>query len=199
MENRGKKRIIQAAMEVMKEHSPEKTTMRKVAEKAGVTTGAIYHHYKGKEELLFDVMKESLQFTHQMTKAQASSEYAKSSELLLEEIVQRVSKRLSMSDEQKIHMLMVTDAVSGVGIIAEKYRQNYKESIKNTGDLFEKAFDIKNEEYKYMIASVLISAIDGMALQQSLGVFPEKEKKMIETFHQFFVESIPNFLRKKHN
>ena len=64
-----KQRIIEAAIEVLKENPVERATVRKIAQQAGLTTGAIYHHYKNKDELLFDVITRSLQFTHHLTDA----------------------------------------------------------------------------------------------------------------------------------
>ena len=61
-----KQRIINAAIKVMQENPMEEVSVRKIATQAGLTTGAIYHHYKNKDELLFDVMKQSLQFTHRL-------------------------------------------------------------------------------------------------------------------------------------
>ena len=36
------------------------------------------------------------------------------------------------------------------------------------------------------MASFFVAALDGMAIQRSLGVYPAKEEMVIETFIEFF-------------
>jgi len=190
-----KQRIIDAAIEVLKEDSIEETTVRKIALKAGLTTGALYHHYKSKDEILFDVMKQSFQFTHKMVEAVRNEKRSKKGKELLSEIVSEVTKRLSKVEEQKLHILLFNNVIAKNSEIKEKYQNNYSEIINNTANLFDDAFEIENNQYKKEVASILVAAIDGIAMQQALGILPEDLKKMIETFNSFFVESIPLFLK----
>ena len=79
--------------------------------------------------------------------------------------------------------------------IKKKYQKNYTDIIDNTASLFDKSFEIQNEEYKRAVAAILVAAMDGIAMQQALGVLPENLEKMTTTFTSFFVESIPAYLR----
>ncbi len=193
--NKRKQRIIDATIEVLKENSIEETTVRKIAAKAGLTTGALYHHYRNKDDILFDVITQSLQFTHKMVEEVKNDKVSCEKEKLLAKIVSEVTKRLSKVDEQKLHMLLLCDAIARNREIIDKYQINYSEIITNTGNLFTNAFGIENNEYKNAVASILIAAIDGLAMQQALGVLPKEQEKMIEIFNTFFVESIPLFLK----
>jgi len=195
--NKRKQRIIDATIEALKENSIEETTVRKIAAKAGLTTGALYHHYKNKDEILFDVITQSLQFTHKMVEEVKSDKSFNEKEKLLNKIVSEVTKRLSKVDEQKLHLLLLNDVIARNRSIIDKYQVNYSEIISNTGNLFANAFGIENSEYKNAVASILIAAIDGLAMQQVLGVLPKEQEKMIEIFNSFFVESIPLFLKNK--
>lgn len=193
--NKRKQRIIDATIEVLKENPIEETTVRKIASRAGLTTGALYHHYKNKDEILFDVMKQSLQFTHRISEAVKDEKRLKKGNELLSEIVSEVTKRLSKVDEQKLHILLLSDVIARNSEIKEKYQNNYSEIINNTANLFGDAFEIENNEYKRGVASILVAAIDGIAMQQALGALPEDLEKMIDTFNSFFTESIPLFLK----
>lgn len=194
-ENKKKQRIIDAAIEVLKENPVEDTTVRKIAAKAGLTTGAIYHHYKNKDELLFDVIKQSLQFTHKLSETVRNEKAPKHGKELLDEIVSQVARRLSKVDEQKLHIQLLSDVIARKSDIKKKYQKNYTDIIENTASLFDKSFEIQNEEYKKAVAAILVAAMDGMAIQQALGVLPENLEKMTTTFTTFFVESIPAYLR----
>ena len=189
-----KQRIIDAAIQVMQQNPMEEVTVRKIATQAGLTTGAIYHHYKNKDELLFDVIKQSLQFTHRLAES-VKNEDQKTGRELLEEIVAEVGKRLSKSEEQKLYILLLNDAIARNHPIRKKYEENYRAIIDNTADLFEKSFELENESYKRAVAALLVAAMDGIAIQQALGVLPDSQEKMTDTFVTFFRESIPIFLR----
>jgi AcrR family transcriptional regulator len=194
-ENKRKQRIIDAAIEVLKENPIEATTVRKIAAKAGLTTGAIYHHYKNKDELLLDVIKESLHFTHKLSETIKNEKNPRHGKELLDEIVNQVAIRLSKVDEQKLHIQLLSDMISRKSAVKKKYQKNYTDIIENTANLFDQSFEIYNEEYKRAVAAILVAAMDGIAMQQALGVLPENLEKMTETFTSFFVESIPAYLR----
>jgi AcrR family transcriptional regulator len=193
--NKRKQRIIDAAIEVLKENSIEETTVRKIAARAGLTTGALYHHYTNKDELMFDVITQSLQFTHRLAEKVKDDKSLKTGSELLAEIVSEVAKRLSKVDEQKLHIQLLNDVIAKNSPIKAKYQKNYSEIIDNTANLFDKAFEIKNDDYKRGVAAILVAAIDGIAMQQSLEVLPEDQDQMIDTFLLFFTESIPIFLK----
>ncbi len=44
--------ILQAAMELARENSFDKVSVRDICQRAGITTGAFYHHFRSKEDLL---------------------------------------------------------------------------------------------------------------------------------------------------
>lgn len=195
-ENIRKQRIIDAAIEVLKENPIEDATVRKIASKAGLTTGAIYHHYKNKDELFFDVIKQSLLFTHKIAEAVKNKSNSKKGDGLLSEITLEVAKRMSKADEQKLHIQLLNDAIARGGAIKKKYQNNYTDIINNTADLFDRAFEMQNLEYKRGIAAILVAAMDGIAMQQALGVLPEDLERMTDIFISFFIESIPIYLKK---
>lgn len=49
---RTEQRILQAAMELSREHSFDKVSVREICQRAELTTGAFYHHFRSKEDLL---------------------------------------------------------------------------------------------------------------------------------------------------
>ena len=50
-----KEKIMQAAWELFYEQGYEETTISQIIEKSGTSRSAFYHHFHGKEELLFSV------------------------------------------------------------------------------------------------------------------------------------------------
>ncbi|MED3575767.1 TetR/AcrR family transcriptional regulator [Cytobacillus praedii] len=53
-----KKELIHYAKQCLVESGIEKFTLRAVAEKAGVTQGTVYYHFRTKEQILVDIVQE---------------------------------------------------------------------------------------------------------------------------------------------
>ena len=51
-------KILQVAMEEIHMHGFQGVSLNKIVEKAGVTKGALFHHFKGKSELGYAVVDE---------------------------------------------------------------------------------------------------------------------------------------------
>jgi len=194
--NKRKEKIINAAIEVVREKSVEEASVREIAERAGVTTGSIYHYYKNKDELLYDVINHSIHFSHKISEMKEST--IKDPKELLLEITNEITQRLSRIDEQKLHILLLSDVLAKDGEMKEKYKLNYDNIINKTADMYYYAFGIANENLKRIVSAILVAALDGVAIQQSLGVLPENQEKFIKVFNDFFSESIPLFL-ERHN
>lgn len=180
----------------MRHHSIQEVSMRKIAEEAGMTTGAIYHFYSGKDELLFDVMKEQLHFTTKLYENVRNNIETKRGDELVDEINSLVEKRIRKEEEQKVHIQVIGDILKGKCKIEGEFVKNYQNMIDSTAELFYQAFGIDNKEDKKKVASLLVAAIDGIAIQQSLGVLPGTLDETIDNFISFFNETIPYYLQK---
>lgn len=189
-----KEKIINAAIKVIKDKSVEDATVREIAEVAGLTTGSIYHYYKNKDELLYDVINHSIHFIYKLSEMKEVSK--KSSEELLSEVVKGVSTRLSKIDEQKVHISLLSDVIVKDSKMKAKYKTNYENIINKTADMYYYTLGIKDETVKKTVAAVLVAALDGVAIQQSLGVVPEDQEAFVELFTKFFYDSIPLFFKK---
>ncbi|MDA8174978.1 MAG: TetR/AcrR family transcriptional regulator [Nitrospiraceae bacterium] len=62
-----KKRILEAAERIFEEEGYSKSTVRKVAAKAGLSVGTIYFYYKDKEELYTALFRRQLESFSEMT------------------------------------------------------------------------------------------------------------------------------------
>lgn len=53
----GRSRLVDAALACLAEHGHQGTTVRKIAERAGVTAGLVRHHFDGKDALLVEAYR----------------------------------------------------------------------------------------------------------------------------------------------
>lgn len=187
-----KQRIINAAREEIRESSVEKASLRSIAQRAGITTGSIYHHYKNKEELLFDVVNDAVHFSTRVSEMDKSA-YGNPGEIL-DLIMNEVTIRLGKKDEQLVHIQLLSDAISKGGEIKEMHAKNYDEIIDRTADMFYDAYGIENIAYKRGAAAFLIAALDGMAVQSALGILPDDVQRIADRFNDFFGHAIGRYL-----
>lgn len=192
--NQRKQHIINAALETLKELPLEQVSVRKIAKKAGLTTGAIYHFYQSKDDLIFDAMQQSLYFTNALYKEVEKGQHQLKGKPLIEEINKHVEQRIKKTEEQKLHIQVLSEVVKKDDALKEEYRKYYELMIDVVSKLFKDAFEIDESLCQKSVASILIAAIDGIALQQALGVLPESLEDMIQTYIKFFNESIPAYL-----
>ncbi|AJD29446.1 TetR/AcrR family transcriptional regulator [Clostridium sporogenes] len=193
--NRKKQHILEAAIIKFTEKGFEKTSLREIASAAGLTTGAIYHHFKNKDELFYHAVKEAMYFAQKLSEKDENSNL-KSTENMLDEISNKVRERMSKINEQRLLVLLIGYVLSKGGTLNESLKQDYNEIISKVADMYFFAFGIENEYYKKSLASILVAALDGVAMQYSLGVLKQEDQKFKDTFVNFFIESIPAFMQK---
>lgn len=189
-----KKQLLDAALHVFATQGFEKASMREIAANAGLTTGAIYYHYKNKDDLYYDAVKESAYFVHKLSEKDKDSK-VKSNQEIFEEISNNVRNRMSKEIEQRLLILLTAYAITKGGRIKEKYKLDYNEIIDKVAKLYFYAFGVENEACQRRIATILVAALDGVALQYSLGVLDINDEEFKDTFVNFFAQSIPMYIR----
>lgn len=198
LKNDKKKQLLDAALHVFATQGFEKASMREIAASAGMTTGAIYYHYKNKDDLYYDAVKESAYFVHKLSEKDKDSNI-KTNQEMFEEISANVRDRMSKQVEQRLLILLTAYAISKGGRIKEKYRHDYNDIIDKVAKLYFYAFGVENEACQKRIAAILVAALDGVALQYSLGVLDIHDEEFKDTFVNFFALSIPTYIRQFSN
>lgn len=186
--------LLDAAVSVFTQKGFGAATMREIASAAGLTTGALYHHFRNKEDLFYHAVKEAMFFTKRLSATDAASK-PKSNESMLREISDRVKERLEKLAEQRLFVLVTAYILESGGENLTDLRSEYEEKIERVAEMYYYAFGVDNPALKHHIACVLIAAMDGMAVQYAIGTASVKDKALRDTFVSFFVESIPAYLK----
>lgn len=82
-------RVLRAAAHLFRVNGYEGTTVREIASLVGIQSGSLFHHFKSKEEILFTVMKEVIEYTSTKQNdaiAQVSSYREKLKALIISEL-----------------------------------------------------------------------------------------------------------------
>ena len=82
-------RVLRAAAHLFRVNGYEGTTVREIASLVGIQSGSLFHHFKSKEEILFTVMKEVIEYTSAKQNdaiGQVSSDREKLKALIISEL-----------------------------------------------------------------------------------------------------------------
>ncbi|GLC29514.1 TetR/AcrR family transcriptional regulator [Clostridium omnivorum] len=192
MSTEGKQKIIEAAKNVICKNGITGATIRTIAEEAGMSTGAIYHYYKSKEDILYDVMDKSLSEASRI--AEKSHSKKQSRDELIEEIYENIAKRFNKNDENRVQFYLAQEAMLGNIELTEKFKFKYKEWIDHTVELIENMYGKHDNKYNRAFASLLIGAIDGIVMQLLLNSNITDDEELAEVYHHILKVGIPSFM-----
>jgi AcrR family transcriptional regulator len=101
--------VLQAALEVFGEMGFERATLQDVAERAGVTKGALYHYFDSKDELFLALMRDRVAAQVEAGQALvAAAEPTKSREAVLRELLEAMWANMQQPGMPELIKLMMT-------------------------------------------------------------------------------------------
>lgn len=192
MHSDGKEKILQAAQRVIIAHGITGATMRGIAQEAGLSTGAIYHYYKNKEEVLYDVMDHSLSESTRIV--EKSKQVKEDNEAVITEITANILKRFEKPSDNRLQFYLAQEAIIGNEELQLKFKEKYAEWITRTEDLIKLLYQRDENKYSRAFASLLIGAIDGVALQLVLGSNVSSPGEIAQVYNYLLKDGIPKFL-----
>lgn len=187
----GKIKIIEAAQRLITCQGVEKTSMRDIAEEAGMTTGAIYYYYKSKEELLYDVMDYATAVTSEIVKMRANPESRPDE--VLDEIARRVTQRLKDNLHWNLRFYLALQAAQGDETLRARFANNYAAQTQRTAELFNYVFDTQPQPADMHLAVLMMAALDGINFQQFIGALPVDIDELSRIYNEFFAFAVPRF------
>lgn len=190
----GRDRLLAAARRVIAKAGISGATMRAIAEEAGLSTGAIYHYYASKEDVLYDVMATSLSESRRINEASRKGKPAR--EDVLEEISLNIRKRFDKTEENRIQFHLAQEAMLGDKELRSKFRAKYGEWITQVEDLLGFLYGGKAGRHQRALASLLLGAIDGAALQLLIGANQASADEMSKVYRLLLVECLPAILKR---
>ncbi len=164
--NEGKQKILEAARATIVEHGIQGTTLRGIAKRAGLSTGAIYHYYSSKEAILYDVMDEGLGEICRI--ATVSLEDQKEVKEIIQEIFAGMQDRLKKDAENRLQFYLAHEAMLGNEELQLKFKQKYEDWISRVEAIFVRAYGVEHGPSTRAVAAWTMAAIDGMVLQTLL-------------------------------
>ena len=177
-----RKRILEAAIHLFARLGYHKTTIQDIADHIGMTTGAVFHHYNSKTDILEEVVAELNQsFDDYITYlAQAPEDYKQ----MINEMMEIFMDRFHTQPDTIIALASLAAEFSGIrGPVIIKIQEAYDKFV----DAFEKALDrISKQKTNRAAAVCFIAGLQGVALQALV----RDEEMSIDDLVQGFISLI---------
>ena len=173
-----RQQIIEVATQLFAEHGFEKTPVSTICEKAEISKGLVFHHFKNKNELLREVF---VHITQIIEEADKNDEHVTESDDRLEAMIHSIFDGMTVPEHRKIYqfnfsvMVHPTTTAIVVDLIDERY-QGLQAST-------EEVFRSLGHANPAVVTKMFIAEIDGIAMNYLLN-----EDFPIEEIRQEFIK-----------
>lgn len=189
--------ILDGARKVISKKGIQGATMRNIADEAQLSTGALYHHFKSKEEILYAVMDESLSVSSQIaTKSRAGNI---DRDKLISEISDSINMRFHKNQENRVQFYLAHEAIMGDKELREKFKSKYNEWIERSSEVIAFLYQKPSSRFDNAIASLLVGAIDGYVMQLLLGANTAEREDIKKVYELLLKEGIPRIITMLQN
>lgn len=175
--------IILKAKEVISEKGVDGASLRDIAKRADMSTGAIYHYFKNKEELLYEIMDTGLSASVKI--ASDENLAVKSKEEVIDDVINNIVDRFNKDSENKIQFYLMKEAVSGDEYLNENYIKKYDQWTSQVVKLLRFLYDVEDNDKTRAVAKMLLGCIDGLVLRSLLSDSEVDPKIIGSAFKKF--------------
>jgi AcrR family transcriptional regulator len=190
MVNESKSKFIDAARKVIARLGVNNATVQSIVDEAGSSKGALYHYYNSKNDILYDVMDQSLNKSTQVTQQLNSAEF--SIEQVYESICEGMTELFQKKkDESRVQFYLAHEAMLGNEEIQVKFNDKYGEWIDQVEQTMLILYGSENTLLNRAMAATFIAAVDGLVMQNLMGVKAVSPREIRELWNFMLKEGIP--------
>jgi len=158
--------ILSVASGLMIEKGVKETSLKDIAQEAGISKGTLYYYYSAKEDIIYDIANYNLK---QITDGLLAWIDDANTDAAPEQILQTVFEQILAAETRgKLHLYLFSDAGTTNTALKEKFKEQYKEwrkTLKYGLDKVLSSQSNKNEVLSYLI----LAALDGLIIQKLFG------------------------------
>lgn len=197
MNLKGKGRILKSAKKLISEKGLQQASVREISKLAGVTTGSIYHHYKNKEEILYEVMDTSLSESHKILEEYIHDKTVNCETMnsdILDNVLKSFIDRFEKDSENKIQLYLTVLGIEGNEEIKNKMIVKYNTWIVDVAQLLTLTYKDMTISKVNALSCVLLATIDGLILQNLIGVDIANNDDILEIYTLLLKKAIPEVI-----
>jgi AcrR family transcriptional regulator len=183
---KAKDKIVEAALEVFSKKGYHDATMDDIAERIGVSKGALYQYFKSKEDLYRAILTARF---HNMTKMISSElsggSFAECCRTFLENLIKH-SSGLGLGFE----VLSEATRNSALAKVARDYYRETAQVIEECLEEWKKRGSLRKDLDARLFAKGLVALYDGMTVHLAIGTEPSEVRKIFVEFIEAMEQGI---------
>lgn len=188
-------RIQEAARIIIARYGVNNATIQAIVEEASTSKGALYHYYRSKNEVLYDVMDASLKESTRV--AQKMHAGARPDEVL-HYITSGLDERFDKVDENRLQFYLAHEAMLGNKELKSKFARKYDEWIGRVEEMLLGIYGVPETSLNRAIAAAAIATVDGMVMQDLLGVGIISKEEALKVWEIILYKVLPFILEDIH-
>jgi AcrR family transcriptional regulator len=159
----GKEAILDAARKVIAKSGTHKATVQSIADEAGMSKGAVYYHYKSKDEILYALIDQYLRAAISPFKTSLIS--SGSSDELKKTLLFGVRQRLEAMEHNQLQFYLTHEAIKSNKDMLDRLGSKYRGWVDMSELGMSRVYDYESPRLIRALAATLIAAIDGQVIQ----------------------------------
>ena len=186
--------LLQAAIECFATHGYQGTSIERIARAAGVTKGAIYYHYKDKEELLFETVRDRLLGFEARVLAETSPD--DDPVAVLGRVVDECFVTATESNHRRFIITLMVEALGTNPALSEVFRAELRRMRGFLVDVVRRGQDggvIRPELSPDGVAALVVSAIMGAEIQH----YQDPERIDLRALLDLHLDHLSQWLRPR--
>lgn len=192
----GKDLILEAARTVIAKNGVNNAGVQAIVDEAGISKGALYYHYKGKDYILYDLIDQFLR--EAIAPVKANLYEGENIGELKEALLISIMKRIENSEHNKLQFYLTHEAILGSQEMHDRFAEKYNGWV-NTGEaLMEKLYEIPPSRLNRALAATVIAAIDGQVIQTLLEAEVVPMEDLKELWSVLIEYGIPTIMQHLH-
>jgi AcrR family transcriptional regulator len=189
----GKLKIIEAACRIISESGVSAATTRAIAREAGLSTGAIYHYYSNKEDILNDVVERNLYVSTRVAERVISKDY--SYDEIVDDLLEITRERFRKIVDSRLQFYLAHEAMMGNEELHKRYINTYDEWIWRAETIVSNFYGFSPTPLNRAIATWIIAAVDGVIFQMLLSTKIVATEDLMKVWEVFLKEGLPHILK----
>lgn len=177
-------KIIASALQAIAEHGVSNTTLKIIADGAGISKGSLYYYFKTKDSILYSVVDEDFRISRRIMQKYKAGELSK--QQLREAIIAGFKERLEKKGKNRLHLYLAFEAMLGNQDLMASYQAKYADWVNDISEGFSIAFDVENSAWTRLLAFFFISTMDGWCIQELLEIDAVPKKDAIKIMEAIF-------------
>ena len=161
-----RQKILTAASNLMMEKGVKETSLKDIANAAGISKGTLYYYYSAKDDIIFDITDRHLNnITYELADWISTISDDVTPEQKYKVLIQTV---LNAETRDKLHLYLLSDAVLSDDTVKNRFKQRYEE-WRNSLEIC-MMIGLQDESADYgVLACLTVAALDGLIIQKLVG------------------------------